>query len=112
MRSPFSQFVFGFFLSFWPAPLVGFATYLLLVDRVPVTVEVVAPPSYGAPTEWLPAETPPEMPEPEEETEPELPEVMPEFEGEYDTPHGPAARPYPRPPTERRKRRDNGLPEL
>lgn len=111
MRSPFSQFVFGFFLSFWPAPLVGFATYVLLVDRETTPVVVVAPPSYGAPIEWVPAAQPPEQTETEAEPEPEPPQLEPEYP-EFEPPRRPAARPHQRQPVEPRNKRDNGLPDV
>jgi len=111
MRTPFSQFVFGFFLSFWPAPLVGFATYLLLVNREPVTVEVVAPPTYGAPLEWTPTELPHQQPAPETESEPEPSQAEPEYP-DFEQPRRPVARPHTRAPIEPRNRPETGLPDV
>lgn len=111
MRTPFSQFVFGFFLSFWPAPLVGFATYLLLVDREPVTVEVFAPPAYGAPLEWAPTEQSPQQPVEEAETEPAPVQTQPGYP-DFEAPRRPVARPHQRAPIEPRRKPETGLPDV
>jgi len=111
MRSPYSQFVFGFFLSFWPAPLVGFATYLLLVDREPVIVEVIAPPTYGAPLQWVPTGQPPEQPAAEAEPRPDPQRAEPDYR-DFETPRRAGASPHRRQPVEPRRKRDTGLPEL
>lgn len=49
MRTPASQFLFGFLISFAPAPLVGFATYAIVHHKEPAPVEAVRPVEYGSP---------------------------------------------------------------
>lgn len=71
-----SQFVLGFALSFWPAPLIGL--WLLTQDAQPAERAVV-PQQYGPPPAFDPG--PPEQPPLEELTTPEpVPEPHPEPE--------------------------------